>query len=210
VKSGLIMKVVLIASILLLALSCSSEESLKETTKIYSMEDVATAGFKVKKSFVTEFPESTDAKWGFFKGRDVSVIRYPTVELAKTLGKVAGEEQTEEIEVVVKNIAYGPKVEKTECRGHKANKPNSSDVYMLAFRDKLNLENTLILNRIELFESNTELFPRKPSWMECVRRAPMYTEFIIHGNLVIMGEPLATEDSDGTVKFLQETAKSLP
>ena len=54
------------------------------------------------------------------------------------------------------------------------------------------------------------LFPLKPSWMECVRRAPMYTEFIIVGNLVILSEPLATEDSEGTIKFLQETAEKLP
>ena len=38
----------------------------------------------------------------------------------------------------------------------------------------------------------------------------MYTEYIIYGNLVIMVEPLATEESEGTLGFLQETAGKLP
>ena len=196
---------------LLVFIGCSQTES-KDTNKIYSMEDLAVIGIKIKKDFQTEFPETTHAKWGFLKGREVAVFRYPTIELANTLGKTAGEEQTEEIEVVEKNIAHGPKVEKTECRGHKANKPNSSDVYKLNIKLNSNSQfsNTLIINKAKLFEDQMNLFPLKPSWMECVRRAPMYTEFIIIGNLVILSEPLATEDSEGTLAFLQETADKLP
>ena len=196
---------------LLVFIGCSQPES-KDTNKIYSMEDLAVIGIKIKKDFQTEFPEATHAKWGFLKGREVAVFRYPTIELANTLGKTAGEEQTEEIEVVEKNIAHGPKVEKTECRGHKANKPNSSDVYKLNIKLNSNSQfsNTFIINKAKLFEDQMNLFPLKPSWMECVRRAPMYTEFIIIGNLVILSEPLATEDSEGTLAFLQETADKLP
>ena len=196
---------------LLVFIGCSQAES-KDTNKIYSMEDLAVIGIKIKKDFQTEFPEATHAKWGFLKGREVAVFRYPTIELANTLGKTAGKEQTEEIEVVEKNIAHGPKVEKTECRGHKANKPNSSDVYKLNIKLNSNSQfsNTFIINKAKLFEDQMNLFPLKPSWMECVRRAPMYTEFIIIGNLVILSEPLATEDSEGTLAFLQETADKLP
>ena len=159
-----------------------------------------------------KYIQATHAKWGFLKGREISVFRYPTIELANTLGKTAGEEQTEEIEVVEKNIAHGPKVEKTECRGHTQNKPNSSDVYKLNIKLNSNSQfsNTFIINKAKLFEDQMNLFPLKPSWMECVRRAPMYTEFIIIGNLVILSEPLATEDSEGTLAFLQETADKLP
>ena len=197
---------------LLVFIGCSQPES-KDTNKIYSMEDLAVVGIKIKKDFQTDFPEATHAKWGFLKGREVAVFRYPTIELANTLGKTAGEEQTEEIEVVEKNIAHGPKVEKTECRVHKANKPNSSDVYKLDIKLNSNsfLSEIFIINKMKLLEGNSlNLFPLKPSWMECVRRAPMYTEFIIVGNLVILSEPLATEDSEGTIKFLQETAEKLP
>jgi hypothetical protein len=196
---------------LLVFIGCSQAE-FKDLNKIYSMEDLAVIGIKIKKDFQTEFPEATHAKWGFLKGREVAVFRYPTIELANTLGKTAGEEQTEEIEVVEKNIAHGPKVEKTECRGHKANKPNSSDVYKLNIKLNSNSQfsNIFIINKAKLFEDQMNLFPLKPSWMECVRRAPMYTEFIIIGNLVILSEPLATEDSEGTLAFLQETADKLP
>ena len=121
------MRYLFIVISLFIVIGCSQEET-KDTNKIYSMEDVALTGIKIKKDFQTDFPEATHAKWGFLKGREIAVFRYPTIELANTLGKTAGEEKTEEIEVVEKNIAHGPKVEKTECRGHTQNKPNSSDV----------------------------------------------------------------------------------
>ncbi len=205
------MRYLFIVISLFIVIGCSQEET-KDTNKIYSMEDVALTGIKIKKDFKTDFPAATHAKWEFLKGREIAVFRYPTIELANTLGKTAGEEQTEEIEVVEKNIAHGPKVEKTECRGHTQNKPNSSDVYKLNIKLNSNSQfsNTFIINKAKLFEDQMNLFPLKPSWMECVRRAPMYTEFIIIGNLVILSEPLATEDSEGTLAFLQETADKLP
>ena len=58
------------------ALSCSSMAPLEESTKIYSMNDISSAGFKVKKDFSTEFPDSIDAKWGFHNGRDVGQHQY--------------------------------------------------------------------------------------------------------------------------------------
>ena len=191
-------------------LSCSSLAPLEESTKIYSINDVASAGFKVKKDFSTKFPDSIDAKWGFHNGRDVAVVRYPSIELAKSSGFISGTEQTELIEVVEKNIAYGPKVERTECRGDGQNKPDSSDVYKLYPRGMIGKENILLLNKTMLFEDNSEEPIRRPAHAPCVRREPMYTEFIIYGNLLIMAEPLATEDKDGTIKFLEDTARSLP
>ena len=190
-------------------LSCSSMAPLEESTKIYSMNDVSSAGFKVKKDFSTEFPDSIDAKWGFHKGRDVAVVRYPSIELAKSSGFIAGTEQTELIEVVEKNIAYGSKVERTECRGTAQNKPDSSDVYRLSPRASIGKE-ILLLNKVMLFNDNNEVQTKRPAHEPCVRREPMYTEFIIYGNLLIMAEPLATEDKDGTIKFLEDTARSLP
>ena len=38
---------------------------------------------------------------------------------------------------------------------------------------------------------------------------PMYTEFKIHGNLVILMEPLATEDQNDTIKFLNNAASNI-
>ena len=195
---------------ILLILSCSSSSPLEESTKIYSIDDVASAGFKVKKDFSTEFPDAIDAKWGFHNGRDVAVVRYPSIELAKSSGYISGTEQTELIEVVEKNIAYGSKVERTECRGDAQNKPDSSDVYKLHPRGMIGKEDVLFLNRTSLFEDETEVLTNRPAHAPCVRREPMYTQFIIYGNLLLMAEPLATEDKDGTLKFLEDTAKSLP
>ncbi len=203
-------KKILICLTMLLVLSCSSLAPLEESTKIYSIDDVASAGFKVKKDFLTEFPDSIDAKWGFHNGRDVAVVRYPSIDLAKSSGYISGTEQTELIEVVEKNIAYGSNVERTECRGDAQNKPDSSDVYKLYPRGMIGKENILLLNKTMLFEDNSEEPIRRPAHAPCVRREPMYTEFIIYGNLLIMAEPLATEDKDGTIKFLEDTARSLP
>tara|TARA_B100000579_G_scaffold323881_1_gene273651 strand:- start:5165 stop:5779 length:615 start_codon:yes stop_codon:yes gene_type:complete len=200
---------ILIFLTILLVLSCSSSAPLEESNKIYTLDDISSLGFKVKKDFSTEFPDSIDAKWGFHDGRDVAVARYPSVELAKSSGYISGSEQTELIEVVEKNIAYGPKVERTECRGTAQNKPDSSDVYKQRSRGIIGKENIFLINKSKFFE-NTETLTNRPAHEPCVRREPMYTEFIIYGNLLIMAEPLATEDKDGTIKFLEDTARSLP
>ena len=101
------MKFLILSLIIFSIFACSNEKEVVEVTKIFSMEDVASAGFKVKKDFDSEFPDSTDAKFGFYKGRDVGVIRYETLELAKSSQHTSATEQTELIEVVEKNIAYG-------------------------------------------------------------------------------------------------------
>ena len=38
----------------------------------------------------------------------------------------------------------------------------------------------------------------------------MYTEFIIRGNLVILGEPFADENSEAIINILEEMADKLP
>ena len=95
------MRFLILFSTILLVFACSQEEEITEVTKIFSMDEVSSAGFKVKKDFSTAFPDSTDAKWGFYKGRDVAILRYPTLELAQTSGEIAAKEQTEQIEVVM-------------------------------------------------------------------------------------------------------------
>ena len=165
-----IKKIFLIVCLIFL-IGCEEKDSLQEVTTIFSLDDLSSIGIKMKGDFETKFPEATDAKWGFLKGREVAIIRYGSVDLAKTLGNVVGEEQTEILEVKERNIAHGPKVERIECRGHAGYGVHGN----------------------------------------CAsRREPMYTEFIIHGNLVIMGAPLATEAPVDTIKFLQEAAKKLP
>ena len=168
------MRFLILFSTILLVFACSQEEEITEVTKIFSMDEVSSAGFKVKKDFSAAFPHST-----------------------------------EQIEVVEKNIAHGPKVEKTECRGHKQNKPNSSSVYFKSFRNNLGFENSIILNKNIFIEEFNDSGLMKPSWMACVRREPMYTEFKIHGNLIILMEPLATEDQNDTRKFLDKAASSI-
>ena len=44
----------------------------------------------------------------------------------------------------------------------------------------------------------------------CVRREPMFIEFRIHGNLVIMIEPLPEEDRPAMNKVIDELVAKLP
>ena len=194
--------------ILILLFGCSKQET-DSINKIYSLEDVVSTGYRVKGEFKTaKFPETTIVKCGFYKGREVAVAVYPTIELANTLGKIAGEEQTEKIEVVEKNIAHGPKVEKLICRGHSRGggwTGRHGIKFDVRWNSEEGLGNTLIINKSRLFQNDIDL----PHGRTCVRREPLYTEFRIHGNLVLMVEPLATEDSEKTIEFLNELIKSI-
>ena len=202
------MKASFMLVILILLFGCSKQET-NSINKIYSLEDVVSTGYRVKGEFKTaKFPETTIVKWGFYKGREVAVAVYPTIELANTLGKIAGEEQTEKIEVVEKNIAHGPKVEKLICRGHSRGggwTGRHGIKFDVRWNSEEGLGNTLIINKSRLFQNDIDL----PHGRTCVRREPLYTEFRIHGNLVLMVEPLATEDSEKTIEFLNELIQSI-
>ena len=139
---------------LIFACSSAVEEPIQVDT-IYSMEDASMLGIKnlMKNDFETNFSEATDAKWGFWKGREVAIIRYDSVESARTLGKVAAEEQTELIEVVEKNIAHGPNVEKTKCRGD----AYGGNPYLLSPKYDISFGNILSLNKGSFIESQFDL-----------------------------------------------------
>ena len=192
--------------VFLLVLSCSnsSDEPLQIDT-IYTMNDASKMGIKnlMKNDFVTEFPEATDAKWGFWKGREVAIIRYESIENARTLGQTVAEEQTELIEVVEKNIAHGPKVEKTKCRGD----AYGGNPYKLS--PSIGMGEILFLNKTSFKGSDIEMGTGSVR-DGCVRREPMFIEFRIHGNLVIMIEPLPEEDRSAMNKIIDELLAKLP
>lgn len=194
--------------VFLLVLSClnSSDESV-QIDAIYTMDDASKMGIKnlMKNDFVTEFPQATDAKWGFWKGREVAIIRYESVENARSLGKTAAAEQTELIEVVEKNIAHGPKVEKTKCRGD----AYGGIPYKLSPKYIIGMEEILFLNKTSFKGSDIEMGTGSVR-DGCVRREPMFIEFRIHGNLVIMIEPLPEEDRPAMNKIIDELVSKLP
>ena len=192
----------------MIVLSCSSstDEQVQVNT-IYSMEDASKLGIKnlMKNDFETDFSEATDAKWGFWKGREVAIIRYESVENARTLGKTAAEEQTELVEVVEKNIAHGPNVEKTKCRGD----AYGGNPYILSPKYDIGFGEILTLNKSSFIESELDLEANSVR-DGCVRREPMFIEFRIHGNLVIMIEPMPDEDRTAMNKIIDEIVAKLP
>ena len=67
------------------------------------------------------------------------------------------------------------------------------------------IKNTLLLNKLKLFNDNELQITNSRS---CPRREPLYTEYIIIGNTVLMAEPLR-DSSDVTIKFLEDLAVKL-
>ncbi|MBH59785.1 MAG: hypothetical protein CL907_01200 [Dehalococcoidia bacterium] len=210
------MKYILI--ILLLFLSCSSNNQIIEVDTIYSLNNIELAGLKIKGDLETEFEEATDSKWGFVKGREVAVIRYETAEIARDLGEISGKEQTEFIAIVEKNIAHGPKVEKTKCRGFKSNRYGFNNKMNINSDNEIGFGNILILNKLKIFEDEIYSGNEESVGKPCVRREPLYSDFVIHGNLVILAEPLMKdygqgqmiESSEKTIKFINEIINNLP
>ena len=195
------MKYLLIAFLITL-ISCSYASQPKETTKLFTIDEIKSSGFKVRGKFETNFQDSTDSTWGFFKGREVAFIMYPSIELAKSSGLNTAKEQTEK--------GHGPKVEKLACRGYKPGvgvsgrgglKINSS------FESHFGLNGTLIINKSSIFNGEDESINNAPP---CVRREPLYTHYKIFGNLVIMAEPLTTEDENDTADFVENISSALP
>ena len=195
-------------------------DSVKSSDKnIYAIEDVVKIGWKMKKGFSTEFPKSTDAKWGFFKGREVAIIRYENTDDAKLNGKAAGQEQIQTIEIVEQNKAYGPKVEKTECRGfaeyqtpYKLSTTFKDGTGYPNFRKtdlKINLDQETSNNSHNLTSTKLEGSKLPAARGECPRREPLYREFVIEGNLAILAEPLRGEDSTDLLNAINEIVEKL-
>ena len=201
------MKKIYVIFLLLFLFSCSKSVNL-ETDTVYSIEDIKSIGIKVRGDFEIYFPESIESKWAFYKGREVAVLMYPSAEKANINGEMSAQEQTNIIEVVEKNIAHGPNVEKTKCRGHgDGGGWTGRGGIKLRHKEELKfgIEDTLLLNKLKSFNDNELQILNSRS---CPRREPLYTEYIIFGNTVLMAEPLR-DSSDVTIKFLEDLATKL-
>ena len=190
--------------VLILLLSCSGNSKL-ESNKVYSFEDMKNTGIKIQGQFETDFPQSIESSWAYYKGRELGFLMYPSTDLANKNGKIAAEEQTELIEVVEKNIAHGEKVEKTTCRGY-------GDIVLEnqklgeGISSNLGIDNTLIINKLKIFNDDKIEHSKEIS---CPRREPLYTEYIIYGNIVFLIEPLRTSGEDPK-KFIENLVSKLP
>ena len=106
------------------------------------------------------------------------------------------------IEIVEKNIGHGPNVEKLVCRGYKPGVGVAGRGGL-----KLNqlpesnpgLDGIIITNKLQMFSELENSLNNAPP---CVRREPLYTHYKVFGNIIIMAEPLNTEDEKDTSKFI--------
>ena len=203
------MKYLLFLLLIFSLIGCSSSSSSIETDKIFTLEEIKSSGFKLRGDFDSNFQGSTNSVHGFYKGREVAFIVYPSLDLAKTNGLDTANEQTEMIEIVEKNIGHGPNVEKLVCRGYKPGVGVAGRGGL-----KLNqlpesnpgLDGIIITNKLQMFSELENSFNNAPP---CVRREPLYTHYKVFGNIIIMAEPLNTEDEKDTSKFIENLASKL-
>ena len=203
------MKYILFIVFIFTFISCSSSSSVLETDKVFTAEEVKSSGFKMRGNFESEFKGSSESMHGFYKGREVAFIVYPTLDLANTNGLETAKQQTEMIEIVEKNIGHGPNVEKLVCRGYKPGVGVAGRGGL-----KLNqlpesnpgLDGIIITNKLQIFSESENLSNNAPP---CVRREPLYTHYKVFGNIIIMAEPLNTEDEKDTTKFIENLASKL-
>ena len=195
-----ILLLIILSAIFIACGGSSSSEEFVSSDNVYEMSDVTSAGWKMKRGFeIAEFPNSSDARWGFAppNGREVAVIRYPSVDLANSDGLQAAKEQTEYIEPIEGIKAYGDKVEKTACRGFADYPPP----YKLTDPDSNGINKTYLLNK-NTFVEETKI----PFSADCPRREPFYRVYLIEGNLVFLGELMRKEDLNMVEVSLKELA----
>ena len=203
------MKYLLFLLLIFSLIGCSSSSSSIETDKIFTLEEIKSSGFKLRGDFDSNFQGSTNSVHGFYKGREVAFIFYTSLDLAKTNGLDTANEQTKMIEIVEKNIGHGPNVEKLVCRGYKPGVGVAGRGGL-----KLNqlpesnpgLDGIIITNKLQMFSELENSFNNAPP---CVRREPLYTHYKVFGNIIIMAEPLNTEDEKDTSKFIENLASKL-
>ena len=203
------MKYLLFLLLIFSLIGCSSSGSPLETDRIFTLDEIKSSGFKMRGNFESEFQGSSESMHGFYKGREVAFIVYPSLDLASTNGLETANEQTEMIEIVEKNIGHGPNVEKLVCRGYKPGVGVAGrgglKLNQLS-ESNLGLEGILITNKLQMF---SELDNSSNNAPPCVRREPLYTHYKVFGNIVIMAEPLNTEDEKDTTKFVENLASKL-
>ena len=203
------MKYLLFLLLIFSLVGCSSSSSSIETNKIFTLEEVKSSGFKLRGDFDSNFQGSTNSVHGFYKGREVAFIVYPSLDLAKTNGLDTANEQTEMIEIVEKNIGHGPNVEKLVCRGYKPGVGVAGRGGLKLNRlpeSNPGLDGIIITNKLQMFSELENSFSNAPP---CVRREPLYTHYKVFGNIIIMAEPLNTEDEKDTSKFIENLASKL-
>ena len=203
------MKYLLFLLLIFSLIGCSSSGSPLETDRIFTLDEIKSSGFKMRGNFESEFQGSSESMHGFYKGREVAFIIYPSLDLASTNGLETANEQTEMIEIVKKNIGHGPNVEKLVCRGYKPGVGVAGrgglKLNQLS-ESNLGLEGILITNKLQMFSESDNSSNNAPP---CVRREPLYTHYKVFGNIVIMAEPLNTEDEKDTTKFVENLASKL-
>tara|TARA_B100000676_G_scaffold164569_1_gene161837 strand:- start:300 stop:917 length:618 start_codon:yes stop_codon:yes gene_type:complete len=203
------MKYLLFLLLIFSLIGCSSSGSPLETDRIFTLDEIKSSGFKMRGNFESEFQGSSESMHGFYKGREVAFIVYPSLDLASTNGLETANEQTEMIEIVEKNIGHGPNVEKLVCRGYKPGVGVAGrgglKLNQLS-ESNLGLEGILITNKLQMFSESDNSSNNAPP---CVRREPLYTHYKVFGNIVIMAEPLNTEDEKDTTKFVENLASKL-
>lgn len=194
------------------------------STRVYTMDSLASLGWKRKGGFERQFEAASETAWGFHEAREVAAILYASPEQARLHGPSAGKSQT----ALTAEGRFEPGVERTKCGGF----GNYRTPYKLAMpepgtgcgsparpgRHATGSKCTLFFGHAGSIGSLTDgsrqagaeaLAPTLIEGLadgggaedihfqrECPQRIPVYADFVIEGNLVFMCEPKNAGDLD--------------
>ncbi len=144
-----------------------------QTDVVFSIDDLKALGWKEQRDLLLDYPESTDAKWGFINTKELGVLVYPSAAIAQVQGAQAALEQT----------AIGPdgkavgEQDRISCRQAQG----QSAVGLMESESGQDRDSSKAFHIS--FSSDTTLEQRV-----CANKFPKYTEFRILGNMVLLCE----------------------
>jgi hypothetical protein len=145
-----------------------------DSEKIFSSADMKAIGWKSQKDLLLEYPESTEATWGYLNTKEVAILVYPSAEVARVQGLAAAKAQT----AVGEDGQATGEIDRISCRDAQG----QSAVGLLDVRESLG-DPHMVRVSFTKESSDTTFEPRV-----CSNKYPTYTDYRIIGNMVVLCE----------------------
>lgn len=151
-----------------------ASEFIIESDTTFSIDDIKALGWKEQRDFALDYPESTDAKWGFINTKELGVLVYPSAAIAQVQGAEAALTQTA-LGPDGKSIGVQDRISCRQAQGQSA-------VGLVDPVDSTGPADGSRAFRIS-FSSDTSVEQKI-----CANKYPKYRDFRILGNIVLLCE----------------------
>ena len=148
-----------------------ASQFIVQTDQVFAVDDLKSLGWKEQKELLLVYPESTDAKWGFYNTKELAILVYPSAAIAQVQG----------VEAALAQTAKGPdgkaigEQDRISCRQAQG----QSAVGLIEPEDTSDDSKAFHIS----FSPDTTVEQRV-----CANKFPTYADFRIVGNIVILCE----------------------